>query len=68
MPRNNTNINLTQDEIDYIDRNLKNKTIIKLARELSEARNDGVRIRRRHIIDFYKNELQRNILKEKFGK
>jgi len=56
---------LTKKEIKYIDDNLKEKTIIKIARELSEEKGEG--IRRRDIIKFYKEELNRDIVKEKFG-
>ena len=55
----------TKKEIKYIDDNLKEKTIIKIARELSKEK--GEEIRRRDIIKFYKEELNRDIVQEKFG-
>ena len=61
-------IELTQDEIKYIDSNLKDKTLIRIARELSQARGDGTKIRRRDIIDYYNEKLGRDILVEKFGR
>ena len=56
---------LTKKEIKYIDDNLKEKTIVKIARELTEQK--GEEIRRRDIIKFYKEELNRDIINEKFG-
>ena len=58
-------IKLNKTEIKYIDDNLKEKTIFKIARELSEKRTDIVR--RRDIIEYYREKLDRDIVKEKFG-
>jgi hypothetical protein len=57
---------LTKEDIKYIEDNLKDKTIIRIARELSEQK--GEKIRRRDIVKYFKEELNRDIVKEKFGR
>ncbi len=61
-------ITLTSAEIQYVDDNLQDKTIIKIAREITEQRGGEEKIRRRDIISFFKDTLKRNLIQEKFGK
>jgi DNA-directed RNA polymerase delta subunit len=56
---------LTKKEIKYIEENLKEKTIVKIARELSEGRKEP--LRRRDIIKYFKENFDRDLFKEKFG-
>jgi len=56
---------LTDEEIEYIDKNLHKKMFIDLVLDISEKRN--TRISLIEVIDFYKYYLNREILNEKFG-
>jgi hypothetical protein len=60
---------LTKAQVKYVDENLKEKTIFKIARELTEKAKlkDGERITRRDIISFFKEKFKRDLVIEKFG-
>jgi len=63
-------IKLTKAQVKYVEDNLKDKTIIKIARELSEEKGlEGKdRIKRRDIIQYFKKNFDRDLVKEKFGR
>ncbi len=55
-------------EIKYIETNLSNKTLIKIASELSNEAGllGDKKIKRQDIIDFFKTKLNRDLVAEKF--
>jgi len=59
-------IELTKKDIKYIEDNLQEFTIVKIARKLSAGKTDI--IRRKDIVEYFKEKLDRDILEEKFGK
>ena len=63
-------LKLTKAQVKYIEDNLQSKTIIKIARELSEEKGlEGKdRIRRRDLINYFKENFDRNLVQEKFGR
>jgi hypothetical protein len=63
-------ITLTKAQVKYVDDNLKEKTIIRIAKELSDEKKlEGKdRIRRRDLIEYFKEKFNRDIFKEKFSR
>jgi hypothetical protein len=63
-------ITLTKAQVKYVDDNLKEKTIIRIAKDLSEEKGleGSERIKRRDLIEYFKEKFDRDIFKEKFGR
>jgi len=63
-------LKLTKAQVKYVEDNLQSKTIIKIAHELSEEKElEGKdRIRRRDLINYFKENFDRDLVKEKFGR
>ena len=61
-------IKLTKKDIEYVDKNLKEKTIIAIAKELSDKKGlEGEdRIMRKDLVKYFEDKLGRQLYKEKF--
>ena len=65
-----TNMTLSKAQVKYVEANLNEKSIIRIARELTKEAKlpKEKRIRRIDIIEYFKEKFERNIVEEKFGK